>query len=305
MIEGQEGVTWEQWVALARACEEAGIEALFRSDHYISFLRGDDNGSLDAWATLTALAAITSTLRLGTLVSPATFRHPSELAKVAATADHVSRGRIEFGLGAGWNQREHEAYGFPFPDLAERLEVFTEQLEVIHRQWTEDTFDFKGRHYELKDSTALPKPVQKPRPPIIVGGRGRRGTVIPAARYADEYNTVYLSPADFAEFRARVARLCEEHGRDPATMTYSLMTFYAVGEERLRKLHGIVGQDKDFDTWLAEARETALVGTRDEVAARIREYEAAGCERIMLQHLLHEDVEAVLEIGRELVPALA
>ena len=175
MIEGQEGVTWDDWVALAGACEQSGLEGLFRSDHYASVFGVEGRGSLDAWATLTALAAYTERIRLGTMVSPATFRHPSELAKVACTADHVSGGRIELGLGSGWSETEHRAYGFPFYDMKTRLEIFAEQLEIIHRQWTEDSFSFSGAHYTLENCSALPRPVQRPRPPLIVGGRATAG----------------------------------------------------------------------------------------------------------------------------------
>ena len=146
MIEGQEGVTWEEWVALARACEEHGLDALFRSDHYLSFGNEGVDGSHDAWATINALAAITDRIRLGTLVSPATFRHPSNLANLATTADHVSGGRIELGMGAGWFRREHDAFGFPFPDDATRTGVLAEQVAVVHGLWTQDRFSFQGEH---------------------------------------------------------------------------------------------------------------------------------------------------------------
>src|ERR687884_224980 len=160
MIEGQEGVTWEQWVALAEACEEHGVETLFRSDHYLS--QADPFGRVahDAWTTLAALAARTRRLRFGTLVSPVTFRHPSLLANAAATADHVSGGRIELGIGAGWMQPEHRAFGFPFPDQTTRLEQLAEQLEIVHRLWPEEGVPFAGRHYRLEDAPGLPKPVQ-------------------------------------------------------------------------------------------------------------------------------------------------
>src|ERR1700759_2402241 len=171
MIEGQEGVEWEQWVALAGACEEHGIPALFRSDHYMN-LDGQhpERGSLDAWGTLCALAAVTKTLRLGTLVSPATFRPPSNLAKIVATADQVSGGRVELGLGAGWHEREHRAYGFPFPDTRTRVDVLEEQLQIVLGTWTQAPFSFSGSHYPLEGLDAQPKPVQSPRPPLIMGG---------------------------------------------------------------------------------------------------------------------------------------
>src|ERR671932_670680 len=150
MIEGQEGVTWEQWLALARACAESGIDTLFRSDHYVSQGDPESWGSLDAWTTIAALAAATTTLRFGTLVSPVTFRHPSLLAKAVATADHVSGGRVELGMGAGWMAEEHEAYGFRFPETRERMELLAEQLEIVVRQWTEERFDFDGKRYRLR-----------------------------------------------------------------------------------------------------------------------------------------------------------
>src|SRR3954449_10215024 len=172
MIEGQEGVTWRQWCDLADACEEHGVDTLFRSDHYIS--QADESGNVahDAWTTLAALAERTTTLRLGTLVSPATFRSPSLLANAAATVDHVSGGRIELGMGAGWMEREHRAFGFPFPETPVRMEMFAEQIEIVHELWTQPRVDFHGRHYSLEDTPGLPKPVQKPRPRIIVGGSG-------------------------------------------------------------------------------------------------------------------------------------
>src|SRR5919106_4186917 len=158
MIEGQEDVTWDQWLALAAAWEEHGLEGLFRSDHYESVMGMRERGSLDAWTTLAALAARTSRIRLGTLVSPVTFRHPSVLAKSVVTVDHVSGGRVELGMGAGWMEKEHSGYGFPFPDTPTRMEMLAEQAEIVVRQWTEDEFSFEGRHYRLEGCTAEPKP---------------------------------------------------------------------------------------------------------------------------------------------------
>jgi F420-dependent oxidoreductase-like protein len=310
MIEGQEGVTWDDWCALADACEEHGVESLFRSDHYISWAGDDGKVAHDAWTTLAALATRTTTLRFGTLVSPVTFRLPALLANAAATADHVSGGRIELGLGAGWMEREHRAYGFPFPEMSVRLAMFAEQLEIVHRLWTEDRVDFRGEHYALEDAPALPKPVQQPHPPLVVGGSGLRGTADPAARFADEYNTPFKSPDEFAAVRAKVHAACERAGRDPATMRFSTMTTCLIGSthdealERARELYGRIPREVAFDDWLAGYRERSLVGSVDEVAARLREYEAAGCERVMLQHLLHTDLEPVRLIGRELAPAL-
>ena len=165
MIEGQEGVTWPQWEALGRACEEHGIPELFRSDHYLNLGGIADRGSLDAWGTLCGLAAVTSTVRLGTLVSPATFRHPSLVAKMVTTADHISGGRVDLGLGAGWHEREHEAYGFPFASTRERMDVLEEQVQVVLGNWGDETFSFSGDHYTLRELEAEPKPIQRPPPP--------------------------------------------------------------------------------------------------------------------------------------------
>jgi len=293
MIEGQEGVTWEHWCGLADACEEHGIETLFRSDHYIS--QSDEDGKVahDAWTTIAALAARTTTLRFGTLVSPATFRLPALLANAVATADHVSGGRVELGMGAGWMEREHRAFGFPFPETGVRVEMFAEQLEIVHRLWTEDHVDFHGTHYALENAPGLPKPVQNPHPPILVGGSGKRGTVEPALRFADEYNAPFVGPEEAAAIRARVPSL-----------RFSVMTGCVIGAthddalERAGQLYGRVQRDIDFDTWLERYRERAIVGSTDEVAARLREYEAAGCDRVMLQHLLHTDLEPVRLIAQ-------
>src|ERR671918_772621 len=194
MIEGQEGVSWEEWLALALACEEHGLEGLFRSDHYHSLDPGPDLGSLDAWTTLAALAARTERIRLGTLVSPATFRHPAVLAKSAVTVDHVSGGRVEVGMGAGWHAGEHRAFGFPFPDDRERLDILEEQLEVVHRLWDGDDSPFQGRHYRLDGVAHRPRPVQRPHPPLILGGAGGARSARLAARWADEYNTSLATP---------------------------------------------------------------------------------------------------------------
>jgi F420-dependent oxidoreductase-like protein len=295
MIEGQEGVTWEDWVALAEACERHGVETLFRSDHYISQSAEATNVAHDAWTTIAALAARTTTLRFGTLVSPVTFRAPALLANAAATADHVSGGRIELGLGAGWNEREHRAYAFSFPDTRTRVAMFREQLEIVHRLWTEDRVDFRGEHYVLEDAPAQPKPLQRPHPPIIVGGGGKRGTVEPALQFADEYNVPFVSPDELAQVKARVGD----------RLPVSVMTGCLVGEtrndalDRARTLYGRAPRELDFESWLERYGARAIVGSVDE-AARLREYEQAGAERVMLQHLLHTDLEPVRLIGERL-----
>jgi F420-dependent oxidoreductase-like protein len=311
MVEGQEDVTWEQWVGLARACEESGLEGLFRSDHYASVQGVPGRGSLDAWATLAALAALTERVRLGVLVSPATFRHPSELAKVVATVDHVSGGRVELGLGAGWLEQEHTAYGFPFPPLAERLDVLEEQLEIVTRTWTEEEFTFAGRHYALDDCPGLPKPVQQPRPPLIMGGRAGPRALSLAARFADEYNTAFVTAEEAAARRRRLLAACERAGRDPATMRFSLMTGCIVGTARaevLARARGVlraIGDEHgDPEALLRSRGDTWLVGTVDDVTARLEALAEAGVERVYLQHLAHDDLDMVALLGAEVAPAV-
>jgi F420-dependent oxidoreductase-like protein len=306
MIEGQEGVTWPQWVALVRACEEHGIPDLFRSDHYMELGGGHpERGSLDAWTTLAALGALTTTLRLGTLVSPATFRHPSLLAKAVVTADHVSEGRVTLGIGAGWHDREHEAYGFPFASTRERMDVLEEQLQVIHGAWADAPFTFEGQHYSLRNLEAQPKPVQRPRPPIIIGGSAGPRSAALAARYADEYNTVFPTPDEARARRAAVERACEREGREP--LPFSVMTGVLVGrdrgelEDRARRLTDVTGGDTA--SFLSQAPSGWIVGTLEEAAGQIAALGEAGVDRIMCQHLLHDDLDAVALIGREL-PAL-
>lgn len=302
MVEGQEGVTWDEWRALAQTAEEHGLEGLFRSDHYSAIIR-PAAGALDAWATLAALAAVTERLRLGTLVSPATFRHPSVLARNAVTVDHVSGGRVEVGMGAGWYEREHLEAGFPFLDARARFELLAEQVEVVVRSWTEDAFDHEGAAYALRGQTALPRPVQRPHPPLLLGGTARpRGAAL-AARYAAEYNTL---AAPLAELRARRARLdaaCEKAGRDPGTLTFSLMTACVIGRDRpevldrLRRVQALLGEGPDPEALWEERRERWLIGTVDDVAARLAELHDAGVGRVFLQHLDHRDLDAVALFG--------
>jgi alkanesulfonate monooxygenase SsuD/methylene tetrahydromethanopterin reductase-like flavin-dependent oxidoreductase (luciferase family) len=283
MIEGQEGVTWEQWLALARRAEE-GLEGLFRSDHYLSIVRGGDAGSLDAWATLSALAARTDRIRLGSLVSPVTFRHAAVLAKCAVTADHVSGGRIEVGIGAGWYEAEHQAYGFDFPPVKGRLAALERHLEDIRRQWSDD-------------SPAWPKPVQLPGPPVIVGGSAKPGTVNAAVRFADEYNTIFATPEVCAERRRILGEACRAAGRE--RLPLSLMTGCIVGRgeadlaQRVREYLRLLGREHELESFLRNPPPHMVVGTLDSAAEQLRAYEAAGVERVMLQHLVHEDAEMV------------
>jgi F420-dependent oxidoreductase-like protein len=307
MIEGQEGVSWEQWVALATGCEEHGIPTLFRSDHYMN-LDGQhpERGSLDAWATLNALAAVTTKVRLGTMVSPATFRHPSELAKVVATADRVSGGRVELGLGAGWHEREHEAYGFPFADTRTRVDVLEEQLQIVIGTWTQAPFSFSGTHYTVADLDAQPKPVQSPRPPVIMGGSAGPRSVALAARYADEYNTPFATLQDVSTRKAAVTKACEAAGRDP--LPFSIMTGFVVGadEAELRDRAARLGEriGSTAEALLGDPPEGWIFGTKDQAAEQLAALRDAGVHRVMCQNLLHDDLD-VLALIAELAPAVA
>jgi F420-dependent oxidoreductase-like protein len=301
MIEGQESVTWEQWVDLARATETAGLEGLFRSDHYQSVQSRTERSSLDAWVTLGALGVVTEHIRLGTMVTPASFRHPSVLAKNVVTADHVSGGRIELGFGAGWHQLEHDTYGFPFHELGTRFDVFEEQLEIIHRQMTEERFDFQGEHYQLTDCEARPKPVQSPRVPIVLGGRAGPRAARLAARYADEYNTTFPTVEAVRERKASIDAACAAAGRDP--ITFSIMTGCLIGSdaadvrERAGRLKELSGADGELADWLDGLRAAWIVGTVDEAASRLEEYARVGVGRCMLQHQLHDDLDMVAVMG--------
>ncbi len=309
MIEGQEGVTWDDWVRLARLAEELGFEGLFRSDHYTAIIR-PDAAAHDAWATLAGLAALTERIRLGTLVSPATFRHPSVLARMAVTVDHVSGGRVDVGMGSGWYEREHLAHGFPFLDGKRRFALFAEQVEIVVRSWTEQRFEHDGAAYTLRDQQALPRPVQVPHPPLVLGGTVKPRFAALAARYANEVNTLGAPNDELRERKAALDRACVELGRDPASLGYSVMTACFVGEtdedvrDRVARFLLVRGDGADPAGLITERRERWLVGTIDEVAARIGELSELGVTRVFLQHLNHADDEMLALVAERLLPAL-
>jgi len=309
MIEGQEGVTWDRWVALADAADRLGFEALFRSDHYFSARGVTGRGSTDAWTLLGALAARTRRIRLGTLVSPVTFRHPSLLAKAAATVDQISGGRVEIGMGAGWWAEEHTQYGFPFPPVSERFAMLEEQLEIVHGLLTEERFSFHGKHYTLDAADLLPKTIQRPRPPIILGGT-RVGPWMRRliGRWANEFNTVGGTPDQVRRRLDRARAGAGAAGRDPDALVTSLMTWCLVGETereyltRLRRTHAVAGQGRSFGTYRDQAEAEFIVGAPERAAERLTEYVAAGVERIMLNHSLFDDLQMLELLATQVVP---
>jgi len=300
MIEGQEGVTWPQWRALAEACEQHGIPALFRSDHYQN-LDGQhpERGSLDAWGTIIALSTLTTTLRLGTLVTPTSFRHPSILAKLVVTADHVSNGRIDLGLGAGWHDGEHAAYGFPFLPAAERIDVLEEQLQILMGTWSEGEFSFDGKHYVLSGLNAQPKPLQRPHPPTIMGGNAGSRSAGLAAQFADEYNTPFPSLDQIHRRKANIDRACGNNGREP--MPFSIMAGTILGadraevERRARRVAEATGQDAG--TLVNDPPQGWVVGTVEQAAEQLAPIREAGVSRVMCNQFVDPEVDQVARLG--------
>ena len=312
MIEGQQGVTWSDWCALADRAERTGLEGLFRSDHYFSAGGVSGVGATDAWAILAALAARTSRLRLGTLVSPVTFRAPAVLARSALTVDLISDGRVEIGMGAGWWEEEHTRFGLPFHDVEQRWQLLEEQVPIVHGLLTQDSFSFEGRHYRLDGADQLPKPVQRPRPPLILGGRtvGPRMQALIGA-YADEFNTVGGTPSDVAARFARARAGVEAAGRDPDGLVTSLMTWVFVAPteeayvEKLRRAHALDPTAGPFDAYRADIEHDCIVGTPDRAIERLRAYAAVGVQRIFLNHELYDDLEMLDVMTADVLPEVA
>jgi alkanesulfonate monooxygenase len=300
--EPQQGASYDQLLAVARKAEEAGFGAFFRSDHYLKM--GPVSGlpgPTDAWTTLAGLARDTTGIRLGTLMTAATFRLPGPLAITVAQVDAMSGGRVEFGIGTGWYEDEHTAYGIPFPSLGERFDRLEEQLAIVTGLWEtppERTFSFTGRYYSVTDSPALPKPVQSPRPPVLLGGKGKRRTPALAARYADEFNVPFASVEYSAELIDRIRDACAEMGRDPATLRMSNALVLCCGrdEAEVKRRAAAIGRDP------AELREKGLAGTPAEVVDKIGRYADIGSQRIYLQVLDLDDLDHLDLVAAEVAP---
>jgi F420-dependent oxidoreductase-like protein len=289
--EPQQGASYDDLLAVASTAEELGFGAFFRSDHYLKM--GDVSGRpgpTDAWTTLAGLARDTSTIRLGTMVTAGTFRLPGPLAITVATVDAMSGGRVELGLGAGWFDEEHRNYGIPFPPVGERFERLEEQFAIISGLWDTpdgETFSFDGAHYQLTDSPALPKPVQRPHPPLIVGGAGPTRTPRLAATYADEYNVPFHGVDDTAAAFERVRSACKDAGRDPDELSYSVAQVLCVGtdEDEVARRAAAIGREPD------ELRRNGVAGTPDEAVATIAQFAAIGATRVYLQVLDLADLD--------------
>ena len=301
--EPQQGATYDDLLAVARRAEELGFDAFFRSDHYLGMGTEGLPGPTDAWTTLAGLARDTSRIRLGTLMTSATFRLPGPLAIAVAGVDQMSGGRVELGIGAGWFEAEHTAYGIPFPDTAERFDRLEEALSVVTGLWETpagETFAFDGQYYRLAESPALPKPVQSPRPPVLVGGKGKRRTPALAARFADEFNVPFESAQFTAAQFERVRAACTDAGRDPAGMVFSNALVLCCGrdEAEVARRAAAIGREVD------ELREHGLAGTPDQVVDTIGRYAGTGSSRVYLQVLDLADLDHLDLVAEKVMPQL-
>jgi F420-dependent oxidoreductase-like protein len=301
MTEPQQGATYDDLLAVAQESERLGFDAFFRSDHLQRIGGGDPGpGSTDAWVVLAGLARDTDRIRLGTMVSSATFRLPGPLAIAVATVDAMSGGRVELGLGSGWFGTEHTSYGVPFPSVGERFDVLEEQLAVVTGLWATpagETFSFDGRHYSLADSPGLPKPVQSPLP-VVIGGKGKRRTPELAARYAAEYNVPFDTPEVVAECFDRARRACEDAGRDPASLVLSCAQTLAVGgdDAEVRRRADASGNDLDW------VRSAGLAGSPAEVVDKVGRLADLGASRVYLQVLDLADLDQLRLVAAEVSP---
>jgi F420-dependent oxidoreductase-like protein len=318
MIEPQQGMSYGDQVAVAKRAEANGFEAFYRSDHYASFPGPAGRPTTDAWAVLAGLARDTDRIALGALVSPVTFRHPGHLAKVVTTVDEMSGGRVEVGVGAGWNDIEHRQLGLAFPPIKERADLLEDELAILHGLWGEpDGWSYKGHQVTIEDALFHPKPVDVPgrprtpiggaRPRILVGGSGSPRSYRLAARFADEFNLSSAGPDKAREAYAAVNEACAAIGRDPATLTKSTMAGVLIGrtqaemDERTAAAVVAFGSAKDDRVWLDERLERWITGTPDSARAMVRSFAEAGVERIMLQDMLPWDLDMIDVMGEVLV----
>ena len=303
--EPQQGATYDDLLAVARAAEQHGFDAFFRSDHYLVMGGGDGRpGPTDAWITLAGIARETTTIRLGTLVTAATFRLPGPLAITVAQVDAMSDGRVELGIGAAWYDAEHTAYGIPFPPMGERFERLEEELAIITGLWSAPdgvAFSFEGAHYHLEDSPALPKPVQRPGPPVIIGGWGPKRTPRLAATYAAEFNLAFASSDDTAAQFEVVRGACRAMDRDPDTLTLSAAQVVCCGRDdaEIARRAASIGREVD------ELRTNGLCGRPDEIVEKLGRFAAIGAARMYLQVLDLADLDHVALLGEEVLPQVA
>ncbi len=311
MIEPQQGLTYPEQVRLTQRAESAGFEALYRSDHYQSFPGPEGRETSDAWAVIAGLVRESDRIRHGTLVSPVTFRQPGNMAKVVATIDRMSGGRVELGLGTGWHEDEHRQHGFPFPDVATRAQMLEEQLAIIGGLWGEpDGWSFHGKHYTVDRAVFAPKPIQEPRPPLIVGTRGAPRAIRLAARYADELNLYYAGPDATRRIFRRLDEECLAVGRDPGAVRRSVLLGTVAGRDRMEAdgrlgavmtTFGFHGSPAD---WTRDRGDVWIMGTPAEAAEIVRRFEASGADRIVFQDFLPSDL-AMVDLLGELAGAWA
>jgi F420-dependent oxidoreductase-like protein len=308
-VEPQQGASYERQLAVARTAEEQGFGAFFRSDHLLAIggqpmeSPGGLPGPTDSWVTLGAIARETSTIRLGTMVTSATFRHPGLLAMTVAQVDDMSNGRVELGLGTGWYGDEHVAYGIPFGTTGERFDKLEEQLEIVTGMWqcpVDSQYSFEGTHYTVVGSPALPKPVQEDGPPVIVGGWGAKRTPRLAATYAAEYNVPFSPVGVFREQCDRVREACSKAGRDPESMIFSVAQVICCGEddEAVERRADVIGRSAD------DLRENAIAGTPAQVLDTLASFAEAGADRVYLQTLDMTDLDHVRLVGEHVLKVL-
>jgi len=310
MIEGQEGLTWERWRRIMRATEDLGFESLWRSDHFFSLSGPRDRPALETFLSFVLVATETSRIRFGPLVSSATFRHPSLVARMAAQIDVLSGGRFILGMGAGWNVPEHEAFGLPFPAVRERMDRLEESIRVVRALWGPSPANFEGRYYSLKDAICEPKPAQRPMP-LLIGGSGERRTLKLVAQYADEWNGVGLTVEGYRAKRAVLEQHCAAVGRDPATVRHSQMAGFIIGRteaeqrahlSRIAEALPALGRNDPAEVIRGMRGRGWLVGTPDEVVQEIGRRQEAGQSRLMLQHHAQEDFATLELLAREILP---